>query len=95
MAQFSCNDLLTSQQIVLYETFKKINMTKDLKKIKCPALVVCGTEDVLKPIKFSELIAEKIPNSEFVLIPDCGHVSFFEKAEEINSLLLGFILKHS
>jgi 3-oxoadipate enol-lactonase len=82
-------------QISLYDTFLKINITKDLKKIKAPALVVCGEEDILKPVKFSKLIAENIPNSELAVIPNCGHVTIFEKPHVLNSMLLGFVLKHS
>jgi len=83
-------------QISLYDTFEQdVYITDELPKIKCPALVVCGENDLLKPPKFSKLIAENIPNSEYVVIPDCGHVTIFEKPEALNSLLLGFVLKNS
>jgi len=83
-------------QISLYETFEQdLNLTGELAKIKCPALVVCGENDILKPPKFSKIIADNIPNSEYVIIPDCGHVTIFEKPETLNTLLLGFVLKNS
>lgn len=83
-------------QAELYETFLlDVNMTGDLKNISCPTLVVCGQEDILKPVRFSKIIAEHIPNSEFAIIPDCGHVTIFEKPGVLNSMLLGFVLKHS
>ena len=82
-------------QITLYETFERdVTMTSLLKDIKCPSLVVCGEDDILKPKKFSKIIAQNIPNSEYVTIPDCGHVTIFEKPNELNSVLLGFVLKH-
>lgn len=82
-------------QIALYDTFlKDVTMTKELKRIKCPSLIICGDEDILKPPYFSEIIANKIPNSEHFLIPDCGHAAFMEKPEQINTLLLGFISKN-
>ncbi|OHD11096.1 MAG: alpha/beta hydrolase [Spirochaetes bacterium GWB1_36_13] len=82
-------------QIILYDTFlNEVTMTHELQKIKCPALVVCGMEDILKPPKFSKIIAENIKNSELAFIPDCGHVTIFEKPEVLNSLLLGFIGKN-
>lgn len=82
-------------QISLYDTFEGLNMTEELAKIKCPALVVCGREDVLKPYKFSKIIADKIPNSELLTIADSGHVTIFEKPDALNSVLLGFIIKNS
>lgn len=82
-------------QISLYDTFENdLNMTKELSEIKCPALVVCGQDDILKPIRFSRILAENIPNAEFAIIPDCGHVTIFEKPDILNSLLLGFVIKN-
>lgn len=83
-------------QKILYDSFlNNVTMTKELSKIKCPALIICGELDILKPMKFSKIIADKIPNSEYVILPDCGHVAIFEKAKELESLVLGFILKNS
>lgn len=81
-------------QIYLYETFlQDVYMTKELHKIKSPTLVICGEKDILKPLKFSQIIANNVPNSEFVIIPDCGHVAIFEKPDELASILLGFLIK--
>lgn len=83
-------------QITLYDTFiADVNMTEELHKIKCPALVVCGVNDILKPLKFSEIIARGIENAEFITIPNCGHVTFYEKPDALNSALIGFVLKQS
>lgn len=83
-------------QKYLYETFlNEATITDLLHKIKCPTLVVCGEEDILKPVKYSRIIAENIKQSEFVILPDCGHVAIFEKTDELLSLITGFVLKHS
>lgn len=82
-------------QISLYKTFENdVHMTDELYKIKCPALVICGQDDILKPVKFSKIIADNIKNSEFAVIPDCGHVTIFEKPDVLNSMLLGFVIKN-
>lgn len=83
-------------QCILYDTFiSDVTMTAELNKISCPTLIVVGENDYLKPVKFSRIIHREIPSSEFVIIPDCGHVTIFEKYRELNSLLLGFLYKHS
>ena len=82
-------------QKILYETFlNNTEMTHQLHKIKCPSLIICGEDDLLKRPKFSRIIAENIEHSELLFIPDCGHVAIFEKPEELKSSLLGFILKN-
>ncbi len=82
-------------QIILYDTFiNDVNMSDILEDIEVKTLVICGEEDILKRTKHSLLIHHKIRNSEYVVLPECGHVSIFEKPEEIKTLLLGFILKN-
>ena len=89
------NGYLEGQKI-LYDTFvNEVTMTDRLHEIKCPALIVVGDQDFLKPIKFSQIIADNIANSEFVILPNCGHVSIFEKPNGLQTLLSGFILKNS
>lgn len=82
-------------QVALYQTFiNDVNMTDDLKTIKTPTLIICGEEDDLKPIKFSRIIANEISSSEFVTIPEAGHVVIFEKPNEILTLMIGHTLKN-
>lgn len=79
-------------QIGLYKTFiKDVTMTNELKKITCPALIVCGKDDTLKPVRFSEIIHNEINDSELVIIEDCGHVTIFEQPEELNKVIIKFL----
>ncbi|MDR1221035.1 MAG: alpha/beta hydrolase [Treponema sp.] len=79
----------------LYDAFvQDVYMTDELGRITCPALVICGEDDILKKPKFSKIIADSILDSEYITIPDCGHVAIFEKTGELCSAVLGFIMKH-
>ncbi|NLC05293.1 MAG: alpha/beta hydrolase [Erysipelothrix sp.] len=81
-------------QKILYDTFlKEVDFTDELHHIQCPALVVVGEEDILKPVVFSRIIASHIKNSEIYIIPDCGHVTVFEKEDELKTLITGFYAK--
>jgi 3-oxoadipate enol-lactonase len=82
-------------QIALYETFlNDLNLTKDLHKISAKTLVIGSEFDYLKPLKFSKIIHEAIKDSEYVIIPDCGHVAIFEKPSVLATMILGFVLKN-
>ncbi|MDR5659331.1 alpha/beta hydrolase [Serpentinicella sp. ANB-PHB4] len=82
-------------QVYLYDTFEQdVYMTEELHKIKCPAFIVCGEQDILKTRKFSEIIANNIEDAELAIIPDCGHVTIFEKPNTLNSMILGFVTKN-
>lgn len=81
-------------QTYLYDTFlQDVTMTSELNKITCPVLIVNGEEDILKPSKFSRIIHDSIKGSEWVILPDCGHVTIFEQFEALNTCILGFLTK--
>lgn len=80
-------------QIALYDTFMSdLNLTPYLHRIQVPVLIVAGEDDVLKPRRFSDIMANAMPHAQYALIPQCGHVTIFEKPEVLASLLCGFIL---
>ena len=80
-------------QIALYQTFYGFDVVKRLGKITVPTLVVCGEEDYLKTVRHSREIFDGIAGAEFVILPGAGHACFLEKADTVNTLLLGFIAK--
>jgi len=81
-------------QIILYETFlNDVYITNQLSRITAPTLVICGDDDQLKPVIFSKLIHENIRGSELKILNDCGHVAIFEKAKEVETLVLDYITK--
>ncbi|MFP4286061.1 MAG: alpha/beta fold hydrolase [Candidatus Izemoplasmataceae bacterium] len=82
-------------QIALYDTFlDDLNLTESLEFIQTNVLVIGSEFDYLKPLKFSQLIHQKIKHSEYVIIPNCGHVAIFEKPNELATVIMGFIHKN-
>ncbi len=62
-----------------------------LPQIKCPALILVGEHDSLTPPADSEAMAQAIPNSTLVRIPDAGHLSNLEQPEKFNVALSSFL----
>ncbi|MBI3659819.1 alpha/beta hydrolase [Candidatus Acetothermia bacterium] len=73
--------------------FREFNITAELAQIRVPALVVASEKDTLKPVKYSELIHQKITDSELFVVKDAGHALTYEKPQEFNTLVLGFLAK--
>lgn len=59
----------------------------ELPQISCPTLVVSGNEDALIPAPLQQKMAEMIPDSEFHIIENCGHLPTMERPMESNLLL--------
>ena len=60
-------------------------------EIRAPTLVVCGRQDRMAPIKYSEFLMSKIPQARLTLIENAGHSVMIEKAEEVNRALSDFM----
>jgi pimeloyl-ACP methyl ester carboxylesterase len=60
---------------------------KDLKKIKCPTLVLCGRQDALTPPALHEEMAKAIPTASLVVIEDCGHLAPLERPRTVSALM--------
>jgi pimeloyl-ACP methyl ester carboxylesterase len=69
----------------------RTDTTVSLSKIKLPTLVLCGSFDALTPPSVMRHLAEKIPNSEFAVIPRAGHMSPLENPNGVNDLIIGFL----
>jgi pimeloyl-ACP methyl ester carboxylesterase len=55
--------------------------------IRAPTLVTVGELDLAVPQRFSEALAERIPNARLVVIPEVGHQPFQEVPQDYNRLL--------
>jgi pimeloyl-ACP methyl ester carboxylesterase len=63
----------------------------DWPHIRAKTLVLCGEMDGPNYPKQAKHIAETIPNGELVLIPNVGHVPFFQAPDIFNRELLKFL----
>jgi 3-oxoadipate enol-lactonase len=62
-----------------------------LPRIKAPTLVVHGAEDHLLPPQNGRIVASRIPQARFALIPDAGHILMTDQPELTLQHLLGFL----
>ncbi len=67
--------------------------TEWLGEIQVPTLVIAGEEDAISTPEVMEAMAEKIPDSRYVTLPNAGHLSNLEAPEEFNAALSGFLAR--
>lgn len=75
----------------LFDCFNRLNLTADLHRITAPTLVMVGEADILKPRRYSEIIAAEISGAQMAVIPGAGHALCLEKPAIFNALVLGFL----
>jgi len=81
---------------VIFRDFRacdRFDIRERLKDILIPALIVCGEEDLLTPVKYSQYLHDMIPSSSLVLIPGAGHMVMAEQPSLLNQAIEGFLAK--
>jgi proline iminopeptidase len=60
-----------------------------LRGLSMPTLVITGDHDFI-PVEIAEHIAQTIPRAKLVVIEDCGHFAYLERAVEVRSAVDDF-----
>jgi pimeloyl-ACP methyl ester carboxylesterase len=79
---------VTYGDFVACDHFDEMN---EISHIDLPTLLICGEDDALTPVKYSQYMREEIPNARIVIIPDAGHSVMLEKPDELNNALRSFL----
>jgi pimeloyl-ACP methyl ester carboxylesterase len=70
-------------------------LTPKYKNICVPTLIVWGEEDKVIPLKIGEMLAEAIPDSRLVVLPEVGHAPHEEAPEKTIPVILEFLAGRS
>jgi len=85
------NEVFLDAMVRLTKSAETHDVIESLKFIKTKTLIISSEEDYLTPVFEQVYIDKMLPNSNLVIIPECGHASMYEKPELFTSLILGFI----
>lgn len=69
----------------------RTDTTPSLYSINVPVLILAGQHDALTPPSAANAMKVKIPGAIMHIIPEAGHLSNLERAEEFNSNLITFL----
>lgn len=69
------------------ETYKRVG------KLQKPTLLFWGKQDATVPFEHSDDILAAMPHTEFHAFDHCGHIPHYERASEVNGILLEFLRK--
>jgi len=75
-----------------YPALAGLDETGSLEPLRrIPTLVLTGDKDKMIPKEHSELIVERLPDSEFVVVPDAGHLVLLEKPAAVSDAITGLL----
>ena len=74
-----------------YVACNEFDRMKEIQNIKVPTLVMCGENDPMTPPKYSQYLADNIPNASFELIPKSAHLAMLEQPDLVAKTLETFL----
>jgi pimeloyl-ACP methyl ester carboxylesterase len=70
----------------------RFDIIEKVHQIRVPALVICGSEDVMTPPKYSSYLAARIEGAKLSVVDGGTHYFFAEKPEAVNRAIEQFLL---
>ncbi len=96
LVELATKRLYETRPSVLHGDFTacdNFNMMESISTIRTPTLVLCGQDDEMTPLRYSQYLNDNIKDSQMVVIPDAGHMVMLEKPQMISQTLGGFLRK--
>jgi pimeloyl-ACP methyl ester carboxylesterase len=69
----------------------RFDVMKEVEKVNLPTLILCGEEDALTPVLYSQYLPSRIKGSKLAILPNAGHMVMMESAEAFNEKIREFI----
>jgi len=91
----SVSTMLQCRAEVLYGDFlacDRFDFVNEVGKINLPTLILCGDDDQLTPIKYSQFLQSRIKGSKMEVLPNAGHMAMMESPQAFNEKIGEFIL---
>jgi pimeloyl-ACP methyl ester carboxylesterase len=88
-------EMMKCRPEVLYGDFLAcdlFDMMNEVEKIVLPTLILCGDEDQLTPVNYSQFLHSRIKGSKLEVLPKAGHMVMMESPQAFNEKIDEFIL---
>jgi pimeloyl-ACP methyl ester carboxylesterase len=94
LTERSIAGLMQCRPEVLYGDYlacDRFDMMNEVEKIDLPTLILCGQEDRMTPVKYSQFLLQRIEGSRLEILPDAGHMLMMEAAEAFDEKIGAFV----
>ncbi|MBE0410038.1 MAG: alpha/beta hydrolase [Anaerolineales bacterium] len=94
LVELATKRMLENRPIVLHNDFvtcDSFDIIERIPEIKQPSLIICGEDDCMTPIRFSQYLRNNLSASHLKTIPEAGHMVMLEKPEQVADGLIEFL----
>jgi pimeloyl-ACP methyl ester carboxylesterase len=82
--------MAATRQSVLHGDLAACNafdVSQHITQVRQPALVMCGIDDQMTPLRYAQYLADAIPGARLQLVPDAGHMLMLEQPQAVAAAL--------
>jgi pimeloyl-ACP methyl ester carboxylesterase len=93
LKELAARQMASIRPSVLHGDFLACNefdVMQRLAEISVPTLILCGSEDQLTPMKYSEFLRDHIPSARLITFPGAGHMVMLEQPKAVADALAEF-----
>ncbi len=83
------------QKKTIDNSLHDFDLIKDASKVTIPVLLMTGEYDGINPPVEAEKLSKNLPDARFEIIPEAGHIAFFENPKKVFSLIDDFLYINS
>ena len=84
-------DVGVAVQLNDFRCCDKFDVMDKVHQIEVPTLVICGTDDDMTPVKYSQYLAGKIAGARLAILEGGSHLVFLEQPDEVNRAMEEFL----
>ena len=70
---------------------RTLNLEQHAANLRVPTLVLCGSSDMVTPLRLSERLSTLIPGAQLSVVDQAGHMLPLEAPERVNREILEFV----
>jgi pimeloyl-ACP methyl ester carboxylesterase len=74
-----------------FSASRKLDFRSRLGLLKLPALILCGSDDLITPVRYSQRLHQQISGSTLELVEKAGHMLPLESPERVNAAIRKFV----
>jgi pimeloyl-ACP methyl ester carboxylesterase len=94
LRELAAQKMETIRPSVLHGDFQACNnfdRMESIRKIRVPTLVICGQDDQLTPVRYSQFLANQIPRAQLRILAQAGHMVMLEQPQAVANELSAFL----
>ena len=69
----------------------RFDVMEQIQEVQVPALVLCGAEDTMTPVKYADYLADRIPGAQKSIIPEATHFVQLQQYKQVNARIEEFL----